>query len=242
MFLSCEIVCVLFQLFVLAICNSSHSAVVRHQSPVGQNWTTTGRQSARKQTRETSQEVRPQQLVRQSVSMDHVSVRTAKRLKTDPFAIDSNKQHLETASSNNEPALGLNSAPKRFKSSHKVSSNMFPSQQQNTSATISSQTLVASPFDSNNNNNTITSSHRSATRNFSADPTNDVNNNSIPISPPMQASNWRRDINSVNGTIDLSQYEQNDVDRLYGDALLVYFKNFNELSRQQQQQQQPWGA
>lgn len=39
---------------------------------------------------------------------------------------------------------------------------------------------------------------------------------------------WCRNVNSINGTIDLSQYKSNDVDRLYGDALLVYFKNFNE--------------
>lgn len=48
---------------------------------------------------------------------------------------------------------------------------------------------------------------------------------------PMQISEppyWRRNVKSVNGTIDLSQYEQSDVDRLYGDALLVYVKNFNE--------------
>lgn len=37
-----------------------------------------------------------------------------------------------------------------------------------------------------------------------------------------------KNVNSINGTIDLSQYEQSDVDRLYGDALLVYLKNFNE--------------
>ena len=64
---------------------------------------------------------------------------------------------------------------------------------------------------------------------------NDTNNNSIEarkeddinnnIEPP---GNWRRSIDSVNGTVDVSLYERNDIDRLYGDALLVYFKNFNE--------------
>lgn len=37
-----------------------------------------------------------------------------------------------------------------------------------------------------------------------------------------------RQVSSLNGTIDLSRYEQDDVDRLYSDALLVYVKNFNE--------------
>lgn len=37
-----------------------------------------------------------------------------------------------------------------------------------------------------------------------------------------------RQVSSLNGTIDLSRYEQDDVDRLYSDALLVYVKNFNQ--------------
>lgn len=56
--------------------------------------------------------------------------------------------------------------------------------------------------------------------------TNDVNNNTVDSGLVLVEP--RRNVNSVNGTIDLSQYEQSDVDRLYGDALLVYLKNFNE--------------
>lgn len=43
-----------------------------------------------------------------------------------------------------------------------------------------------------------------------------------------QPRNWRTNVSSINGTIDVTEYQQNDLDRLYGDALLVYFKNFNE--------------
>lgn len=57
---------------------------------------------------------------------------------------------------------------------------------------------------------------------------NDMNNNSIDTEGGGAQPSWRQNIDSVNGTVDLSQYNQNDVDRLYGDALLVYFKNFNE--------------
>lgn len=64
---------------------------------------------------------------------------------------------------------------------------------------------------------------------------NDTNNNSIVAGKEDDISNniehsssWRRNIDSVNGTVDVSMYERNDIDRLYGDALLVYFKNFNE--------------
>lgn len=59
---------------------------------------------------------------------------------------------------------------------------------------------------------------------------NDLNNNSIASDDNNNNSgpSWRRNVNSLNGTVDLSQYERNDIDRLYGDALLVYFKNFNE--------------
>lgn len=58
----------------------------------------------------------------------------------------------------------------------------------------------------------------------------DVNNNNNPSANSIDDRPVGRsvNVNSVNGTIDLSQYGQNDVDRLYGDALLVYFKNFNE--------------
>lgn len=64
---------------------------------------------------------------------------------------------------------------------------------------------------------------------------NDLNNNNTLITEPNEVNvgdSWRNNpavvSRSVNGTIDLSQYGQNDVDRLYGDALLVYLKNFNE--------------
>lgn len=60
---------------------------------------------------------------------------------------------------------------------------------------------------------------------------NDLNNNMIATDRSddrLASPAWRRNVDSINGTIDLSQYQQSDVDRLYGDALLVYFKNFNE--------------
>lgn len=53
--------------------------------------------------------------------------------------------------------------------------------------------------------------------------TADINNNTISGS-----SSSSNQVNSVDGTIDLSQYANSDVDRLYGDALLVYMKNFND--------------
>lgn len=59
-------------------------------------------------------------------------------------------------------------------------------------------------------------------------PSNDINNNTISGSSDEPIESHQRNVNSINGTIDLSQYGQSDVDRLYGDALLVYFKNFNE--------------
>jgi hypothetical protein len=55
---------------------------------------------------------------------------------------------------------------------------------------------------------------------------NDLNNNSIDTQGARPTR--RQNVSSINGTVDLSQYSQEDVDRLYGDALLVYFKNFNE--------------
>lgn len=53
----------------------------------------------------------------------------------------------------------------------------------------------------------------------------DINNNTIQVDSNQHNN---RNVNSVNGTIDLSLYANSDVDRLYGDALLVYLKNFNE--------------
>jgi len=161
------------------------------------------------------------------------SVRIAKRVKTSPFALNSHEQHLQAEATNDRPAQGSQWAPKRFKSSHKVSSQTSRSQHQNTSSTNSSRNYtltVDTSFDSNNNG--TLDSNWGAAPSLLNNSTNDVNNNSLATGPPVYRANWRRDINSVNGTVDLSQYEQNDVDRLYGDALLVYFKNFNELSRQ----------
>lgn len=78
-------------------------------------------------------------------------------------------------------------------------------------------TINNNDLNNNNNNNTWS---------------NDINNNTIESSSDNliveQQTSIQRNISSINGTIDLSQYGQNDVDRLYGDALLVYFKNFNE--------------
>lgn len=97
----------------------------------------------------------------------------------------------------------------------------------------------------NINNNITTTNNNNPQR---IDP-NDINNNLISNNPnelgnhkynKQQSSDinlptpineppyWQRNVKSINGTIDIRQYEQSDVDRLYGDALLVYVKNFNE--------------
>lgn len=67
--------------------------------------------------------------------------------------------------------------------------------------------------------------------NNSTNQQDDVNNNIVQIDPypgNSTAQTWTRNVDSINGTVDLSRYGQNGVDRLYGDALLVYLKNFNE--------------
>lgn len=112
--------------------------------------------------------------------------------------------------------------PKRFKSRHSTRSTIIglPS----LSAAALKETLAAEPSsrtsdaNNNNNNNTVVSESL------------DINSNIISIDKTDDMAKFvpARNINSINGTIDLSQYEQSDVDRLYGDALLVYFKNFNE--------------
>lgn len=111
-----------------------------------------------------------------------------------------------------------NNQPKRFKSSADQQSRQisdFLNSGTNLSAVASNSS--ASSLDVNNNTR-----HRQ-------DEANDLNNNAIQTEVSAnQQPNWRRNINSINGTIDLSEYAQNDVDRLYGDALLVYLKNFNE--------------
>lgn len=70
------------------------------------------------------------------------------------------------------------------------------------------------------NNNSPSSSHLANTA------SNEIQVDSEEITN--QPRNWRRNVSSINGTIDVTEYQQNDLDRLYGDALLVYFKNFNE--------------
>lgn len=64
---------------------------------------------------------------------------------------------------------------------------------------------------------------------------NDTNNNNLsaPINETLEIHDHvidqrPRQVTSINGTIDASQYNNADLDRLYNDALLVYFKNFNE--------------
>lgn len=88
--------------------------------------------------------------------------------------------------------------------------------------TLSNQNVTSNGLADINNNNEF------GLRNQSNP--NDVNNNIISVSDEAanQQQQWQRNVSSINGTIDLSQYGQNDVDRLYGDALLVYLKNFNE--------------
>lgn len=106
----------------------------------------------------------------------------------------------------------------------------------NEGAASSSQVITTD----NNNNNNSSLNNRSSDMNGQA-AFYDLNNNMIDtnqranINKPTvengtsgDSQTWCRNVNSINGTIDLSQYKANDVDRLYGDALLVYFKNFNE--------------
>lgn len=121
---------------------------------------------------------------------------------------------------------------KRFKTSNNLET-VTPSQTSQVSTnnsslestmqqTLSNQNVTSNaPTDINNNN-------EFGLRNQSN--SNDVNNNIISVSDEAanQQQHWQRNVSSINGTIDLSQYGQNDVDRLYGDALLVYLKNFNE--------------
>lgn len=75
-----------------------------------------------------------------------------------------------------------------------------------------------------NNNSTAASMTRKSSN--SEQEASDLNNNLIPSAGRELGA--RPNINSVNGSIDLSEYSQTDLDRLYGDALLVYLKNFNE--------------
>lgn len=124
------------------------------------------------------------------------------------------------------------SAPLPFNSSLTEASSMQPA---STSASMFQPPRAGLEVASTSTNATISDSNNN---NISG--ASDVNNNTISTvgEPTLQVYNaqasgdgqqsWRRNVNSVNGTIDLSQYEQNDVDRLYGDALLVYLKNFNE--------------
>lgn len=115
--------------------------------------------------------------------------------------------------------------PKRFKSNdHQLVRSARSNSSVETNATLSSHPASIGS-DINNNSATTVS------------PTNDVNNNTIAnldneFNSIDGASQSQRALpvvsSSVNGTIDLSQYGQSDVDRLYGDALLVYLKNFNE--------------
>lgn len=126
-----------------------------------------------------------------------------RRHQVDSSSTTSNNMRIEL-NSTKRPAGSQNVArgmhKKRFKSS--------------LNSTFAEQPQVTSN-DMNNNNRILNLA------------TNDImNDNTIALGRSQSA--WRRNVNSVNGTIDLSQYEQSDVDRLYGDALLVYFKNFNE--------------
>lgn len=117
---------------------------------------------------------------------------------------------------------------KRFRTSGRMLATSSSSSSSSTTTTTSSHS-----FDLNNNNNnstnTSTTSAQSQER-TRQELANDMNNNSIDSGSTNGhlAQTWRQNVNSANGTVDLSQYSQSDVDRLYGDALLVYFKNFNE--------------
>lgn len=109
---------------------------------------------------------------------------------------------------------------KRFKSSGRFSAT---SSETTTTANTSNSSGIQG--DLNRNNNTLIEARSHHSRAIGANQ-HDLNNNSIETEPVQP--NRRQNVNSINGTVDLSQYSQADVDRLYGDALLVYFKNFNE--------------
>lgn len=113
--------------------------------------------------------------------------------------LDMNPKPSETRTQLELPRPNNLVAPKRFKSSFKGS---------------------AAPNDLNNNSSSSSSNNST-----------NLNHNDIQVDLediPNQPRNWRRNVSSINGTIDVTEYQQNDLDRLYGDALLVYFKNFNE--------------
>ena len=151
------------------------------------------------------------------------------RIEIQPTKRPQNGSSNSTTASlpHSNTALPSASRPKKFKSSHRSQAFLESSNSSNTShqrfasSAITSRSSSLSLHDDDNNNSNNNNTDR-MTNNL-----DDVNNNSIHSG---NQSGWRRNISSINGTIDLSQYEQSDVDRLYGDALLVYFKNFNELS------------
>lgn len=119
---------------------------------------------------------------------------------------NNNKPKRSAQASANRTGANSSSPVKRFKSSFPIN-HLILTEPHRLGVLVNRQPNATSSSNDINNNS------------------GDINNNGI---PDVGAERYRNHIKSVNGTIDLSQYEQSDVDRLYGDALLVYLKNFNE--------------
>lgn len=130
-----------------------------------------------------------------------------------------NLQQTTSDTNNNEEETNLLqmasiSAPIPFDTSNMLSSH--------------NQTANQSDLNDTNNNNhsyQFEDSLASFTTN-SANLNDDNNNSNLNISS--STAYWQSNVNSVNGTVDLSLYSETQRNILYDDALLVYLKNFNE--------------
>lgn len=153
---------------------------------------------------------------------------TAQPLKTKQKRTLANVEASNTSGQVNQHQVTI----KRFK----TSSNLDTIASSTTSQISTNNTLESTMQPATTNQNSTFNENSDINNNDdfhnrSLD-SSDVNNNTLSgtddVNNQLYQQQWQRNINSVNGTIDLSQYGQNDVDRLYGDALLVYLKNFNE--------------
>lgn len=117
---------------------------------------------------------------------------------------------------------------KRFKTSRDLDTIASQVSTNNTVKSTMQNTITNQNFTLNGNRD-INNNNELRSRSLDS---SDINNNTLSgaddASNQLYQPQWQRNISSVDGTIDLSQYGRNDVDRLYGDALLVYLKNFNE--------------
>lgn len=146
---------------------------------------------------------------------------------------DNSQSNSTTSSSSTVPSSSSSLTAMRAgsnsttSSSHKRTSGSSSSQLKRFKTSVEGIQLGSIRLTDRTPSSSIQSNHLN--NNNSTDNDNDINNNTIlSSSDSYESQGYQRNINSINGTIDLTQYGQNEVDRLYGDALLVYFKNFNE--------------